>query len=348
MDKVYLGSDFRPEHVANSVLRATTTSQENNLDLDPAIKRLRYDKEEFERRLTTVSRQHFSELLEASHAIEKAKSLVEGLDPLFGNVTAARDKLDRDFASHYRELRQLHIKANNLHLTTKLGRGLLWYLQIARQLPSTDEELSGLQLLRAAQNLTALNKLVASDVSLAQVRIVSSHGKVLAGLHEKISGQASKQVSSFSGDTVQLKFALLALQSLNIDPAPFIESLLSQNVSTSVLQLSKAAGQSPPGIFVQAVDDTRSRVAALQALDRILDESKLEIALRNLLPEFEDRVATNLAQKLKTISLANAQAARIMQSQAARLLEACAGVSFIHDVLEPHLNKSSSRGNTPI
>lgn len=347
MDKVYLGSDFLPERVANDVVKATTTTQESVLDLDPAIKRLIYDKDEFESRLAAVSREHTSELLEAAHAIEEAKTLVEGLDPLFSNVSSARDKLERDFSSHYRRLRQLHTKATNLHLTAKLGRTLLWYLQIARQLPTADDELTGLQLLRAAQNTVVLNKLVSFDTSLAQVRIVSSHSKTLSVLQEKIVDIASKDVSSFTGDTVKLKFALLSLQALNSDIAPFVESLLSQNVNTSVLQLSKAAGQSTPGVFVQAVDDTRTRIASLQGFDRVMDETKIQSPKSTLVNVFEDQVAINLAQKLKTMSLANAQAARIMQSQEDRLLDACSGLHFIHNVFERHLRKSSSRGNTP-
>lgn len=344
----YLSPSFRRETVANRLLRETTTARDSSVIIDPSITRLRYDREEIVERMKDLCSKNPQLLLDTTDNTNQIAEQFKSLQPFLENMTTSYEKLSRDFLVPFLRTSQLQVAGENLSRAAHLCRGLSSYLQLALQAQSQDykREKSNLigkssaSMLRVAQALKALSKLVAEipDLKLIQavVRFEDRWPELRSGVVEGAS--ASLRSYDGTGTISQLKMAALALVTLDADLLEIVRTHIKSFVGATVLQMSKSGGSGVD--YGRAFEEAEQRATLASNLQSVVNE--LVPSNQENIETFWSQVALQLDQKLRIMSVANSGAIRTMASNRSSIISRSSSVPAVKKVYEKYLGPNQA------
>lgn len=205
--EVYLQDSFSPIVFANSLVQATNDLHDLDIDLQTSNKRLRYDLDEVEQRITNLTSSNYQDLIaQASSAGAVAKTLPP-LRTSLEHINSSYAKLQRDILAPYYNAQKLYTALKRLHSTSGLLRALTWYLYLARQLatllkpiasPSAVPDnprsarvanldaISATDLLQAAQTVSEIRAQIKSEPGLRSLHVIRTHESSLGKVEQKL------------------------------------------------------------------------------------------------------------------------------------------------------------------
>lgn len=206
---VFLDPDFSPVVFANKLVLSTNSPTDTDIDLVTPTKKLGYDLEEVRQRITQLTSDKHEVLIAEGENMSEIKKSLEPLKPAVENLSSSYAKLQRDIMSPYYQAQHIHGALKRLHTTTGLLRSLSWFLYLLRQITSIMEPIassssappslesprtarqanlyaipSGRQLLRAAQTITTLRKLLEVEPALRSVQVIRIYESNLLARYE--------------------------------------------------------------------------------------------------------------------------------------------------------------------
>jgi len=352
----YLSPGFRPEVVANRLIRETTTSQDTSVDTNSALTRVKYDLDEIDHRMETLCRDNTDALLEHAQRTTSISREVESLRPSVEDVNTTVGKLDRDFVDPFNWATDLHTASNNLYKAASLARALGWYLQLALQAQSEDyrrettssAEGAGAAMLRNAYAIKTLTKLVAEVPELRQLKAVDQFDKRIPAIRSSLLDAASGLIRNFNGiGLTQVRQASMTVLALNADLGQIVDAHWRALVGTTVLQLTRTSGvaMDQEKIFGDARD--RATIAGmlvamkteLVSMKNQESSKKAEKLAADETAAFWEAVAMQLDQKLRTMSVTNQGALKTMAANRESILSSAQDVARVHSVLAKYIDK---------
>lgn len=341
----YTNAEFRAEHVANALLKATTTKQDVTVDVNSALTRLKYDRVEVTKALDALCRAHHDELLAYASGVQTAQAAVRGLKPALVDVGATAAKLDDGFLLPYARATALQTAAERLHRTAALARALAQYLQLALQVQSMEytresskaEGVAGTLMLRNATALVALERLVQRTPDLERVVVVSQFGAQVPGFKDKLCEAATALVHEFDGRYAgQVRLAVRTLAALAPDLPRTLVQYERQLAAAAAAQLAKAGAAAGAGEHRAAFAEAQRKAQIADTLRALYAET----AQPPLAAAFWPHFATVLGQKLKTMSVTNVAALRQTTANRAAVEEAVKDQPEVLAVYARYLQKT--------
>lgn len=343
----YLSPTFRPEVVAGALIRDTTAPQDTSVDVTPALTRLKYDLEEIEHQMQDACKQNTEPLLEHAQHVGRTADDVESLNPAVEDMVGTYAKLERDFLKPYQSAVTLHSAGDKLFAAARLSRNLSWYLQLALQAQSNDyrresivaAKEAGDAMLQTVRALVALKKLVVQFPDLSKLHAVQQFEAKVPGITDNIVTTGTKMVQEFQGgESDQIKQVAQSLILLGSDLQAIVESHIRALVGSTVSQLSRNS-TSPAG-HNKAFGDAQDRESVASTLCAISNEySSKEIPALDGVKMYWELVASQLDQKLKTMSLANQANLKAFIANKESILSSTQAVKEVHEVFIKYLNK---------
>lgn len=343
----YLSANFKPEVVAGALIRDTTAPQDTSVDVTPALTRLKYDLEEIEHQMQEACKRNTDSLLDHAQRVGKTADEVEGINPAVEDMVGTYAKLERDFLKPYQRAVTLHSAGDKLFSAAQLSRNLSWYLQLALQAQSQDYQResivaakeAGDAMLRTVRALVALKKLVDQYPDLLKLRAVQQFESKVPGLTDDVVSRATKMVQEFQGgESDQIKLVAQSLILLGSDLRSIIESHIRALVGVTVSQLSRSS-TSPAG-HNKAFGDAQDRESVARSLSAISNEyTTKEAPSLDGSKIYWELVASQLDQKLKTMSLANQATLKAFIANKESILSSTQAVKEVHEVFNKYLNK---------
>lgn len=205
--EVYLEDSFSPIAFANSLVQATNDLHDLDVDLETPSKRLKYDLDEVEQRITNLTSSKYQDLITQAVSAGAVAKTLPPLRTSLEHVNSSYAKLQRDILTPYYNAQKLYTALKRLHSTSGLLRALTWYLYLARQLatllkpignPSTVPEnprsarvanldiISATDLLQAAQTVSEIRSQIKSEPGLRSLHVIRTHESSLGKIEQKL------------------------------------------------------------------------------------------------------------------------------------------------------------------
>lgn len=340
----FLSPSFRPETVANRLLRETTTARDNSVTVDPSITRLQYDSEEIIERMRDLCRKNPQLLLETTQTTNQVVEQVKSFQPFLENMTTSFEKLNRDFLVPFMRSLQLQLAGENLSRAAHLSSKLSWYLQLALQAQTQNYKCensntfgkSSASMLRIAQALKALSQLVAETPDLKLIKAVEQFETRRPGLQSEVIDRATASLRSYdgTGSINQLKMAALALVTLDANLPEIVRTYMKALVGTTVIQLSKCGGSIVD--YDKAFEEAKQRATLASHLQAVANE--MDPSNQEHFEPFWSQVGGQLDQKLRIMSVANSGAMRVMILNRSDILNRTSSVPAVKKVYEKYLD----------
>jgi len=253
--ETFLDPSFSATSFANTLVLATNDPSDTPLDLSTPLSRVLFDVQEVDTHIDTLTTKSALPLLEYTQDRANASThILEEVEAQVASLTEGYKRLEKDVIERYEAAEQVHLAAERLCQTVKLGRSVARCLQYARQLEVQMEELgpsTNVQLKKdgyrtmvpAAHTLLSMRQLFNSTSpggegeGLDRINVIATvRNDLIASADRALLGRAQQTIREFS-----------------------MSSLLASNPSLSAPNSS--ATQSSAPTFAQA-EDTKSRTTS--------------------------------------------------------------------------------------
>ena len=205
--EVYLEDSFSPISFANSLVQATNDAHDVDIDLVTPSKRLRYDLDEVEQRISNLTSTNYEGLISQAASAGAVVSTLPPLRTSLDHVNSSYAKLQRDILTPYYNAQNLYTALKRLHATAGLLRALTWYLYLARQLAILIKSISSTNavaenprsaraanldaiepkdLLQAGQTLLEIRSQLKSEPGLRSLQVIRTHEASLGRIESKL------------------------------------------------------------------------------------------------------------------------------------------------------------------
>ncbi|ANB12528.1 Cog5p [Sugiyamaella lignohabitans] len=273
--EVFLDPGFSPVAYANSLVLATNTPTDPDVDLSAASRRLGYEMDEVDQLMSAISTENYEDLLDQARNVKKAEGALKSLKTSLDHVNFSYSKLERDVVKPYEQAQQMHTALKRLHLTSSMLRSLTWYLYLARQLTSLMSDSSAESNYKAVLNIQELRRQLESNPSLKSLQIIRAHENSLNWIQDNLKTQCLHRIRTFTllQDKSDLGASFKAVYLL--DPSSLITAIstyLRGQVTSTVSNFSKSLSRSVAGME-GASSDARNRARSLVAISSVLESA---------------------------------------------------------------------------
>lgn len=294
--EAFLEPDFNSYSFANDLLLGTNDHDTVELDIDTSIKKLTFDIDEVEKRMTNLSSQNYESLVSNFADIEKTNALMkQKIGPLLERANNSFTKIQSEVIEPYDDAYKMNQALKKVHTTLDLLRGSNFFFLIILQIDELERNLENdedrksktndlIKLSKLYKQITQLyeNEKSLKDhefkVSLLSVKLIrdyqSMHTLKVHKLLETCSNTIINEFShnsSFSVHNILLQNNLIAYYILN--EKEFIKVLEDATINKQVQllnnQLSRSL-QSPRNFIVILKEVSQSSNEFLNKLQSIL------------------------------------------------------------------------------
>lgn len=296
--EAYLEPDFDAINFANSLLISTNGHDNNVLDLQTPLKKLKYDLLELDKRMKLISSNNYESLTSNFTQTEQYKTILQDrINPQLIAINKPFDKIKKEVIEPYEDAVRLNDALKNIHQTLELLRTSSFFIFIIQQL----EELQGpagggdgdvvrasrlySQLMNLYQSVTSSNGSIKSDYgnNVMSIKLIRDYRATAITRRQNLIHECSMVINNETNRSSSLNLKNLKLyhnlQALFIlDPAEFYQifdkSIIQQQVSTSGNQLSKAL-QSPRNFTAIMTEIQQGNTVYFDKLDEVLTKWSL-------------------------------------------------------------------------
>ncbi|GAB7337426.1 hypothetical protein MBLNU457_g2767t1 [Dothideomycetes sp. NU457] len=253
--ETFLDPSFSATSFANTLVLATNDPSDTPLDLSTPLSRVLFDVQEVDTHIDTLTTKSALPLLEYTQDRANASThILEEVEAQVASLTEGYKRLEKDVIERYEAAEQVHLAAERLCQTVKLGRSVARCLQYARQLEVEMEELgpaTNVQpkkdgyraMVPAAHTLLSMRHLFSSTgpggegEGLDRINVITTvRNDLVASADRALLGRAQQTIREFS-----------------------MSSLLASNPSLNAPPSSGTPTSAPT--FAQA-EDTKSRTTS--------------------------------------------------------------------------------------
>ncbi|KAK9241038.1 Golgi transport complex subunit 5-domain-containing protein [Lipomyces kononenkoae] len=142
---LFTSPDFSPIAFCNSLVLATTTATDTEIDLAPAEQRVMFDLEEIEKLLRKETTQNHSTLLPHAAKINQVSNILTSTKSSLSSVTASFQRLENAVLKPYNIALPIYAALTKLHATANLLRSVTWFMYLVRQFQGVQTQLAQLK-----------------------------------------------------------------------------------------------------------------------------------------------------------------------------------------------------------
>jgi hypothetical protein len=213
--EAFLDPDFSATSFANTLVLSTNNASDTPLDLSTPLSRVLFDVQEVDTHIDTLTTKSALPLLE--HTRDQAESsgrILQEVEGQVASLTESYKTLEKEVIERYEVAEQVHLTAERLCETVKLGRSVARCLMLGRQLEVRMSELGGVgsakredhrAMVRSADTILSLREILAASKpgeegeGLDKVNAVDTLKNELVNPGERsISSRAQQVVKEFS------------------------------------------------------------------------------------------------------------------------------------------------------
>lgn len=229
--------DFSPTGFASTLLLATNVLDDTELDLATAIKKLKFDANECERRMEKLASNNYELLIANLGNIDSTRALMEEkINPLVTRMNKAYERIHNDIVEPYDDAVKLNGALKRVHSTASLLRGAGFFLLFVQQvhdcevsLEKSDDNKDVVRLAKLHKQLSDFfSKVVmqfkAEGTDLLSLKLIRDYQPVFTAKNEQLIGDLSSKISndlghhsSFVHDNKTLQNNLVALHTLDLE-----------------------------------------------------------------------------------------------------------------------------------
>lgn len=342
----FLDTEFDPVAYANQLVLQTSSSRDEDIDLDIPIKKISYDVQHLDDQVRTLCRDNHKELLSRVADVSAKEDTLKALDAPMKDVNSSYKKLQTDVLGPYYQADNLYSALKRVHHTTDLLRSLTWYLYLAVQLNSTLDMAGSASLIRDLHTHSEVHP------GLASLQIFRDHQKLLKDAEKKLILRCVASVKSVSSvstsaERTAISSAIVGLAILDQRQlASAVQSALSNYISQSISLLARSVNSDES--LEHAMHTISQHSRAVSTLGTLLSravipaESGEASAAVSELPRIADLLDSNLNSKFWR-DVASALNLRIKE----RMTRATPGLRSLqqnHAKLENVVAEAVSRG----
>ncbi|KAK9370794.1 Golgi transport complex subunit 5-domain-containing protein [Lipomyces kononenkoae] len=151
---LFTSPDFAPIAFCNSLVLATTTAADTEIDLAPAEQRVMFDLEEIEKLLLKETTQNHSTLLPHAAKINQVSNILNSTKSSLSSVTTSFQRLENAVLKPYNVALPIYTALTKLHATANLLRSVTWFMYLVRQFQAVQTQLAQLKLSSSPSSTT--------------------------------------------------------------------------------------------------------------------------------------------------------------------------------------------------
>ncbi|KAK9468156.1 Golgi transport complex subunit 5-domain-containing protein [Lipomyces arxii] len=204
---LFTSPDFSPIAFCNSVVLATVTASDTEIDLAPARQRVAFDLEEVEKMLHTESVENHTALIAHAAKAQQAGKVLDTTKLELANVTSSFGRLEREVLVPYNVALPIYNALTKVHVAENLLRTVTWWIYLVRQFqaaqsqlvaaqqqqhPPTQQEVARMSV-RAAKTFNEVNRHLAAFPRLRQVKVVAELEAAVVAPARTASSRASSR-----------------------------------------------------------------------------------------------------------------------------------------------------------
>lgn len=293
--EAFLEDNFNPYRFANDLLLGTNDHDAVELDIDTSIKKLTFDIDEVDKRMTNISTQNYESLVSNFSDIESTNALMKlKITPLLERANNSFEKMKTEIIDPYDEAHKMNQALKRVHTTLDLLRGSNFFFLIILQTDDLEHNLEDEDRKSKTNDLIKLAKLYKQiielyeneknlkdqefKISLLSIKLIrdyqSIHNLKVHNLLETCVNTIMNEFShnsSFTIHNVLLQNNLMAYYILN--GKDFIkvleEATMNKQVQLINNQLSRSL-QSPRNFVVILKEIKQTSIEFLNKLQKIL------------------------------------------------------------------------------
>ncbi|KAJ8099927.1 Golgi transport complex subunit 5-domain-containing protein [Lipomyces tetrasporus] len=175
--ELFTAPDFSPIAFCNSLVLATTTASDAEIDLAPAQQRVMFDLEEVEKLLQKEATQNHTTLLPHAAKINQVSSILTTTQSSLSSVTSSFHRLENEVLKPYNAALPIYTALTKLHATANLLRAVTWFMYLVRQFQAVQTQLAELKL-PSATATTAAAAAGPNDAARLSVRAARSFAEI--------------------------------------------------------------------------------------------------------------------------------------------------------------------------
>ncbi|KAG5363378.1 hypothetical protein CJU89_2550 [Yarrowia sp. B02] len=343
----FLENDFDPVAYANQLVLQTSSSRDEDIDLDIPIKKISYDVQHLDDQVRELCRDNHKELLSRVADVSTKEDTLKALEAPMKDVNSSYKKLQTDVLVPYYQADNLYSALKRVHHTTDLLRSLTWYLYLAVQLNSTSDMAGSASLIRDLHTHAKVHP------GLASLQIFRDHQKLLKEAEKKLTLRCVASVKgvssvSTSAERNAISSAIVGLAILDERQlASAVQSALSNYISQSISLLARSVNSDES--LEHAMHTISQHSRAVSTLGTLLSRAVVPaegddeaVTAVSELPRIADLLDSNLNSKFWR-DVASALNLRIKE----RMTRATPGLKSLqqnHAKLETVVAEAVSRG----
>ena len=257
----FIEPTFEPIQFSNDLILATNGNTAAELDLKTPIKKLKFDLDECDKRMTTISSSNYSSLVSKFSQIETSKIILKDqVNVSIDRVNSSFDRIQTDVIQPYEEAVKLNNALKKIHTTLDLLRGASLFVFLIQQLEDLERspESKKKDLLRLAKLHLQMSEVYHAEnsnsvKSLLAIKFIRDYQPIQATKKNDLQLQCIQcmneefnHLSTFNVENINLQSHLVAFYILNTKEffLVFEKATIIKQVQTSATQLSRSL-QSP-------------------------------------------------------------------------------------------------------
>lgn len=271
--EAFLEPKFEPIQFANDLLLITNDKEGTELDGVTPLKKLKFDIDECNKRMTTISANNYESLVSNFSQIEQTKELIDQkINPLVERLNNSFERIRSSVIQPYEKALQESSALKRIHLTLNLLRGASYFMFLVQQLEEVErindkvenESNTKKDLIRLARLHVQISQFYKDEKDVNSLTVKNSSSSVLSlklirdfeaiQMNKKntLINEWTQSIindinhnTTFSSNNIDLQNKLFALSILNEkEYIQTIEKCINKHVQINLSQLSRSL-QSP-------------------------------------------------------------------------------------------------------
>lgn len=291
----FLNPDFDSFKAIRDLLLATNDVSTSELDIETSIKRLTFDGEEVEKRMSKLSSQNYEKLIGNFDHIGNTNAIMQQkVNPQIERVNNSFSKIKSEVVEPYNKAVTMNAALRKIHTTADLLRGSNFFFHLILNIEELDKNVdsdgkrNANDLIKLTKLCKQLNELYEQEKdssrskelgsSLLSVNLIRDYQSIQISKSHRISQTCLETItelfdhhSTFNPENDTLKKNLIAYYILNEDDLlPLIERVsIQKQVQVCSSQLSRSL-QSPRNLIVILKEVKQSSDEFVEKLSKIL------------------------------------------------------------------------------
>lgn len=310
--EAYLDPEFHAPTFARDLLVATNGPEADELEVETAIKRLRFDVDECDKRMSLIAGHNYQELVGNFDRVQQLQKVMDSrVTPAVDRINSSFDRINAEVVQPYEEAANTNAALKRIHTTLAMLRGVLVFMVIVQQLEELT--LEPLLLPKQARLLHQLQQVLDDQLTLNQIRLVRNYQPIATQKRQLLVNECGQTITSevshaqtFTPTNLTLKYSMQALYL--VDPEEFklaITKIITKNVTLALAQLQRALNS--PRNFPEILSDIKTTQSQFfDTLEEIIaaadgedDEIDLKlVASDNLIGEFWSKLALRFKKNI--------------------------------------------------